>query len=409
MFSRLLNSVLYLLSGLWPRRRNRVVFGAWMGHKYGDNPRYLFEHLLTHHQSEFDLIWIGRPNLRDELPEGAKFVPYGSLAAVRAVLSAAHGFVDHGYRDVCSFNLLNRAHLIYLGHGLTIKHMGAPPQTSKSFWRRWAKGFLALSNRFDRFVAASEEHADKQLREFSAHDIAPEKMLLTGQPRNDFLVNDDGTIARKVRIQYQEELGIPVEKRLITYMPTFRDNRGDVFSFSRMSPEGAKRLLELLRKYDACIAEKKHPVDSVIREGGTERGAEWIHDIGRAPGVDSQELLLVTDILVTDYSGCYLDYVLMDRPVVHFAYDYEYYKNQDRGLYYPLEKVAGGPLVTDEDQLLDALESALSDRTTGHQERAKLKEWMLTEECGRACARIAESVLGVTPASVSISVPGSDL
>ena len=63
--------------------------------------------------------------------------------------------------------------------------------------------------------------------------------------------------------------------------------------------------------------------------------------------IDTQELLLMTDLLVTDYSGCYVDFLMLDRPILHFAYDRQYYEKADRGLYFNLDEVAGGAIVGD--------------------------------------------------------------
>ena len=61
------------------------------------------------------------------------------------------------------------------------------------------------------------------------------------------------------------------------------------------------------------------------------------------PDSDADPLLPLTDILVTDYSGIYFEFLLLDRPVVFFAFDYEKYVSQDRELYFPYGEVTPGP------------------------------------------------------------------
>ena len=170
-----------------------------------------------------------------------------------------------------------------------------------------------------------------------------------------------------------------------------------------MSTADRQVLERLLAHHHACIVEKKHPAE-VAPVGDVDNTSDRIHRIGADAHVDTQELLLVSDVLVTDYSGCFLDYLLLDRPVIHFAYDRDQYSDEDRGLYFDLDEIAGGPIVTSVDELMSALERSLADRGAEATRRQTVRDRLLAWERGTASATIAEQVLGSGrpgPSSVS--------
>ena len=71
---------------------------------------------------------------------------------------------------------------------------------------------------------------------------------------------------------------------------------------------------------------------------------------------DIQELLLISDILITDYSSMIFDYLLLDRPILLFAYDLNEYLNE-RGMYYNFEEIAPGPILLNGTELIDAIKN----------------------------------------------------
>ena len=70
---------------------------------------------------------------------------------------------------------------------------------------------------------------------------------------------------------------------------------------------------------------------------------------------DINDLLLVTDILITDYSSVIFDYVFVDKPIIYFTYDLESYVQNGRGLYFPFEEYVYGEVTKTSDELLEAI------------------------------------------------------
>ena len=175
------------------------------------------------------------------------------------------------------------------------------------------------------------------------------KILKVGQPRNEMLM--DQKRCSKAREKIAEIAGN--HNVMILYMPTFRDNSSKKFSFSSIQDD----IWGILERYDAVILEKQHYVDS-IRTKECETTSFRIRNV---ESMDSQELLAGADILITDYSSCFFDYTLRKKPIIHYIYDYENYKDKDRGLYFEKEYVLAGEAAFTNQELVRAIENAIQN------------------------------------------------
>ena len=391
-----LAALLYFLSGFMPRNRRKAVFGAWLGKRFSDNPKYLLLY-LARTESDLDLVWIAEECVRSSLPPGlpVRFIRKDSWSATWTLLTAGTCYVTHGFNDVGSFNLLRGACRVYLGHGLAIKHMGSRDKKLRSPLLTALRRTLRHRYAYDYYVASSPVHREKLLVENATNNSTPDQILECGQPRIDFLLQNaapDRVAALRSRLV--PTLGIPRADKIVTYLPTFRDKGQAAFSFGALT--GAQRSLldDILTRCDAVLVEKPHFQD-FHRGSAPDRAA-----LGRicspagAATMDTQELLLISDVLITDYSGCFVDFLVLRRPILHFAYDRAYYENSDRGLYFNLDEVAGGPVVESFAELCAGLEAALMPAPDQPDLQAPVRTRLVQAETGTACSRIAATTLG---------------
>ena len=118
---------------------------------------------------------------------------------------------------------------------------------------------------------------------------------------------------------------------------------------------------------------------------------EFVFDLHSYNSVE--DLYLISDILITDYSSVMFDYALLDKPMLFFTYDLDDYRDNLRGLYVDIEKEAPGPLVFDTDELIDAvinIDDVLKENST---KIAAFKEKYLTYENGESCEKIVQRVM----------------
>ena len=203
--------------------------------------------------------------------------------------------------------------------------------------------------------------------------FSKERMVMAGLPRNDFLVQNKGNEALKLQIKqkYALLLNLPLEKKWYLYLPTWRHGEGSAFSF--MTSDNREKYQEMLQAQEAVLIEKQHPI--VLKRlnlAGQSQGNLFALSVEQSAQIDLQELLLVSDRLITDYSSCFFDFALLDRPCIHFAYDFEEYTQKDSGVEYDLREIAVGPIVETERDLLATMrfsdEEILSKRASKWQE-----------------------------------------
>jgi CDP-glycerol glycerophosphotransferase (TagB/SpsB family) len=161
---------------------------------------------------------------------------------------------------------------------------------------------------------------------------------VTGYPRNDVL--GDAAQAAAVRAV----IGIPDGKRVLLYAPTWRDDRVDLVDhldlevFAEQLPED---FVLLVRGHSRTI------------EGGSDLAADRLVDVTTYP--DAGELMLIADVLVTDYSSMMFDFVSTDRPIIYYTPDLAHYSDVLRGFYFDFAAEAPGPLVETGADLLAAI------------------------------------------------------
>ncbi|GAJ57398.1 hypothetical protein B23_0587 [Geobacillus thermoleovorans B23] len=177
-----------------------------------------------------------------------------------------------------------------------------------------------------------------------------EKMLETGYPRNDFLYTHNNPSYIR---QLKERLQLPMDKKVILYAPTWRDNQfyeKGKYKFNlqldlrRLQQELGDRYIVLLRMH-YLVAEQ---FDLSPHRG-------FAYDFSKHE--DIRELYLLADLLVTDYSSVFFDYANLKRPMIFFVYDIEEYRDTLRGFYFDFEREAPGPLVKTTEGLIQAIKA----------------------------------------------------
>lgn len=103
--------------------------------------------------------------------------------------------------------------------------------------------------------------------------------------------------------------------------------------------------------------------------------------------IDTQELLRITDILITDYSSCYFDFLLTEKPIIFYPFDFKEY-SKSQGFFFDYQKVNPGKIVYNEDSLIDAIEDYLINPEIDKQRRIKLKNKFHKHQDGQYSKRV---------------------
>ena len=179
--------------------------------------------------------------------------------------------------------------------------------------------------------------------ELSMFGLNESQVIVSGYPKNDILCNCSNEERKRIR----KKLGIADGKKVILYAPTYRD-----ISFGAMRcPVNFKRWESILGP-NYIVFFRAHPV--VANETKIDPSCSAVFDVSHYP--DNMELMIASDVLISDYSGIFFEYAVLEKPMFCFAYDYEQYVKV-RGLYFDIrEELSGGFM--NEEELLNYIKEA---------------------------------------------------
>jgi CDP-glycerol glycerophosphotransferase (TagB/SpsB family) len=368
----------WLLSGLSRRDPRRWVFGSWYGRRFADNSKWLFLHVARERASEVNAVWIGsdRGILRElraaGLPAHHGWSPRGIAAALRAGVC-----VFDVYTNDLNYWFTRGAKLVNLWHGIPLKRIERDIENAEHFIRKGTSGtalqrlafrfgFPWIANRFDLMPASSDSVAKRLAGAFG---LPISSVPVTGFPRNDAILAPPATIefwdaACHERLTLRRQVG----KRIVAYIPTFRDR--DSWGAGRDLPLDWVALDAFCGERDLIFALKLHGNDRVRLPDL----AVYPNLLALPDATDLYPLLGLFDLLVTDYSSIYFDFLLLDRPMIFFNYDQRDYVAHSRGFYGDYDAMTPGPKAPDFATLLAELDRALEDSVPDPRRAATLAE-----------------------------------
>lgn len=368
--------VSYTISKIIPKKRNRWIFGAWFGTAISDNTKSVFDY-VQQYNPEVEKIWIVDEPSKYQLG-GCKIVKRNSISSLKYILTAQVAVMNQGYGDFCAVNLLGGCFKVQLWHGIAWKKIMRDAIPQKSGMDRKVFDYV---NQYDLYIAPSDIYKEIVKTAFGARD---EQIFLCGQPRNDLLFDED--FCRSCHERLLKYTG-QKNKNIIVYMPTFRDKTNEVFSFCRN--DVIERLKNLADQYHFIIIEKSHYKSYERMQQSNSDQLQFVYTL---PTLDAQTLLAGADMLITDYSSCFFDFVVRNKPIIHYAYDYDYYKNKDRGLYYPIEDASAGSIAYTIDELLKAIQENLENPSAGEGRRRYVRQKYVTYENGDNTQKVVDQI-----------------
>ncbi len=372
-----------------PIDEHLAVFETFMGRQYGCNPRAIFEYMRSDPRfREFRYVWV----LND--PEKAASIPELSGVETVALRSARYYEVYASAKYVITnsnldYGIIRRDGQIFLQtwHGTPLKRLRCDIEAEggnaiNSLEEIRSKNDLDVV-RYDYFISPSRFTTEVFSSAFRLKEMGKENILIeTGYPRNDLLYRFDSEFVS----EQKRKLGIPEDKKVILYAPTFRDNQhngaGYVYDlaldFDRLQKELEDEYVILLRVHYF-----------VARQFDFESSGGFVYDVSSLD--DITPLYTISDILVTDYSSVFFDYANLKRPMIFYMYDMEEYANDIRGFYIDLSELPG-PIVKTEDELIRAIREA--DGQSYDDVYSAFNKKYNSLDDGNASRRVADIVFG---------------
>ncbi|WP_115863562.1 CDP-glycerol glycerophosphotransferase family protein [Halorussus litoreus] len=344
------------------------VFGARGGEAFADNAKYLYLHVAAE-RPEVRPVWLSKDRAVVADLQSAGYEAYHcySLRGLLLNLRARVVLFTQGHRDL-AMPCCAGAFAVQLWHGVPLKRISWDAEFPDLPWPvRLAHADMA--EEMDLLAVP-----DRELVEIFASGlrIAPDRMVLAGYPRNDALFDaipgeevatDSPALARVS--------ALAGDGRLVAYLPTYRgwtdESVADRLDFASLD--------DFLAERDATLVVKTHPNESI------ELPEDCSRVVQLPAATDPYPLLRQADALVTDYSSVYVDYLLLDRPIVYYPYDLDEYRSM-RGFYLDYDSVTPGPVAQTFDDLLDGLDRALARSDADADRRQEVRERLLDGDPG---------------------------
>jgi CDP-glycerol glycerophosphotransferase len=368
---RWLKSTLCALHPLFPKREIAILHGR---PDYEDNVVALEHRLRTTQLKEIVLVLSSAATLPPKpLGPRTRVVATYSVRGLVKFLTAKYVFFTHSTytprfpRGVVSVNVW---------HGMPVKRVGwmideGPEMTVAQY-----------------SVATSPLWADIVQESFRPTRAT----LVTGLPRNDRLLTSDPGLGE--RLGYEPGSC----EKLIAWLPTFRSSSGGPGgAIERRHPLGIPPdrlpdLNDLLERHRAVCVVKPHPL--AARESRHEWSRirfvseDWLYE----QRLTLYEFLGTTDALISDISSVYVDYLILDRPIIHHFPDLREYESSRGFSVEPIEDYLAGPTTADADELLAALADVLENRDTHAAARRRVTALCHTHVDDRATDRLVKQL-----------------
>ena len=291
-----------------------ILFNSFGGKKYDDSTKAIYELMKNDKRfSAYHLVWaFHEPQKHKEISPKDKIKTDGLkyyITALKAVCWVSNSSIQRGLvfkgKNTLSFNTW---------HGTPLKDMSLPNGQKN-----------VVMNQCDVILAQSKFEVDSFVK---CWKLSRKKYKIFGLPRNDKLAHSNKDTKRMIR----NKLGIPEGKFVILYAPTFRDyllDKNDTcmlevpFDYSYWEKAFGNDLYFMMRMHYEVSKHNNLPQNNI-----------W-HDYSEYPILD--DLMIASDLLISDYSSIIFDYAILNKPIVNYIYDYDEYQEK-RGLLFDIRK-----------------------------------------------------------------------
>ena len=310
--------------------KNRVSFIIDSRESFKGNLDYIKKEFERHGDFEFHFFY------KDKL----------SYASLKKLAGSRYIFLNDNFFALAFMQFKPKNIIVQLWHapGASKKFGGSVEIESRDILRK-------VSENTDYLFVTSEKIMPYYGEAFQ---MSKSKIKPLGLPRLDYYFEDHDL--DRLKAEFCKKYGISPEKKIILYAPTFREEEkyNNVFDYLDLEKFNS----ELGDEY--VLALRLHPKIRNFHKDDISSQGKYI-DVS---GYDSeQELMLLSDIMITDYSSIMIEYSVLNKPTVFFTYDLDDYLLNERGFYYDFKTTVPGPIVYTCDDLIDVIKNERFDKS----------------------------------------------
>lgn len=319
-----------------------VFFESYMGRSYACSPKAIYTEMLNNLKyNDYKFVWVYKNENNVYKNERTIWVRYRTRNYYKYISKAKYIISNSRLPE----EVKKRKGQIYLQtwHGTPFKRIGYDiidnTENALNTKKEMIKKYKVEEKKFD-YILSSCSYATDIIK--SAFNIKNDnKILEFGYPRNDILFTNFNIDVIKNRYN------IPLDKKVILYVPTWRDNQYDSSIGYIYNPEiNFGYLRENLEDY-VILYRKHYFVNNKIN---FDEYKGFVYDVSHIE--DINDLYLISDMMITDYSSCFFDFAILKKPIIFYMYDLDYYNNKLRGFYLDFNKLPGD-IVSDEKGIIN--------------------------------------------------------
>ena len=332
-----------------PVKENHWIFGADYGHSYKEGSKYLLEYILENHPEITCSFITQEKSVYNDLK--SKNIPVymnNSIQGICKIAVAECVFTCQYLHDIIFVFKKNKRRFFYLLHGMPYKlAMNSLSESKRNAFKYKNKNivtkirenianYLVVDYKMDdvEFISVTSSFFVEYAKKDFSQDM---DIRVLGMPRNDGLFNDSQMLNQK----WVDGID---KKFVITYMPTHR-----AYGCGDLSPrlfENNPEAQSWLHDNNVVVLIKQHP--NMIPKLKEHNDTETLIDITKFK-LDPQLCIYKSDVLITDYSSVWIDYLLLQRPLIFYYYDD--FENDDAGVHYDIKNIKPGLMCVNEDEL----------------------------------------------------------
>lgn len=370
-YHKIVDPIFIKLFHALPVSKNKIVFSNFNGRGYGDNPKYIAEEVIKR-KLNYKMYWIVS-NDKVYVPEGITKVKYRSLRYIYE-MATTKVFINN-IKNGNEWNKKKGQYYIQTWHGsLVMKYVES--EVEESLGKDYVKQSKKDSEFIDTFLVASKDDKNIIGKWFWYHH----ELWETGSPRSDVFFNVSNDMIKGIKTK----LGLDDSTKILLYSPTFRDDNST--AGYNINLEKVVTTLEKTTRDKWVALVRLHPNAAAL--GNLFEYNEEVINVCNYP--DAQDLCLVADAMITDYSSIMLDMFLQKKPVFLYTNDYDDYIANSRPMHGIYNKLPCKRNNT-EDDLLKDIESCDKDVYL-----KKLKHFMevdfMSYDDGHASERVADRI-----------------
>lgn len=365
--STIVNKILHI----FPIKKRKIMFMSTFGYNYDCNPKYLSEYMVKH-CPEWDIVWAFVNPDKHEV-KGVRKVNFAS-ARYFYELATCRIFVTNK-RMFNHFQKRKGQFYIQTWHSslrLKMIEKDAEKHLSTSYIEKAKRD----SQQMDLLISGCQKSTDIFKKSFWYSG----SIISSGTPREDYLLNANPSEISRIK----QKLGIDKKKRIILYAPTFRkDHSTDIYN---LDFSAIKRELQKKTGEDWLILMRLHPNMSYLSQKLKQNSSDFINV---STYDDIQELLLISDIVISDYSSLIFDFAFTKRPCFLYVPDLDEYTKNDRGFYFNISELPF-PIAKTNEELIELINSHIDSSY-----KSKVEDFLKsigTFETGHACENIVNYI-----------------